>query len=122
MSSTKSRKISRWCRKRKLKTRSTVKPKRSKYQRKKSSRTALHNGSGARTNLNRNRLAKRKARREADLDSLIEQSPPAFRNLFIKEPKLVFAHNCTSVDPRTGIDEFGPFLTVNPIIRLAIVG
>jgi hypothetical protein len=78
--------------------------------------------SGTRRRFNQNGWAKRKARREADLDSLIEQSPPAFRNLFIREPKLVFAHNCTAVDPRTGIEEFGPFLTVNPTIRLGIVG
>jgi hypothetical protein len=69
-----------------------------------------------------NRWAKRKAVREADLDALIEQSPPAFGSFFIEEPKLVFAGNRTAVDPKTGIEQFGPFSTINSTIRLAVIG
>ena len=61
-------------------------------------------------------------KREADLDALIDISPPAFGTLFIEEPKLVFAGNQTSVDSKTGIDRHGPYLTVNSPIRIGVIG
>jgi len=62
------------------------------------------------------------AKREADLDSLIDKSPPAFGTLFIEEPKLIFGGNGTSVDSKTGIERYGPYRTVNSPIRVAVIG
>lgn len=66
--------------------------------------------------------ALRAIKREADLDALIDKSPPAFGTLFIQEPKLVFGGNQTSVDSKTGIDRHGPYLTVNSPIRIGVIG
>src|SRR5437868_3628215 len=62
------------------------------------------------------------ARREADLDSLIDKSPPAFGTLFIEEPKLLFAGNGISVDSKTGLERYGPYRTVNSPIRIGVIG
>lgn len=64
----------------------------------------------------------RHAKREADLDLLIEKSPPAFGCLFIEEPKLVFAGNQIAVDPKTGIDLYGPHSTTKSPIRIGVIG
>ena len=61
-------------------------------------------------------------RREADLDSLIDKSPPAFGTLFIEEPKLLFAGNSVSVDSKTGIERYGPYRTVTSPIRIGVIG
>ena len=68
------------------------------------------------------RVVTKRAKREADLDTLIERSPPAFGSLYIEEPKLLFGGNMTSVDPKTGLDQYGPFLSVKPDIRIGIIG
>src|ERR1019366_775291 len=49
------------------------------------------------------------ARRRPPLDVLIEQTRPTFEAFYIEEPKLVFAGGRVSVDPKTGIEAYGPF-------------
>ncbi|MEW6058341.1 MAG: hypothetical protein AB1540_17200 [Bdellovibrionota bacterium] len=61
-------------------------------------------------------------RRQSDLDSLLNQMPPAFESFFIEEPKLLFAGNFTGVDPKVGIEQYGPFSKSKPIIRIGIIG
>jgi hypothetical protein len=61
-------------------------------------------------------------RREEDLDSLIDKSPPAFSTLFIEEPKLLFGGNGVSVDSKTGIERFGPYQTVTSPVRVGVIG
>ena len=70
----------------------------------------------------KNNVSTRRQRRELDIDKMLSQSSPAFESFHVEEPKLVFARNLSSVDPKTGIDQFGPFSTVNSIIRIGIVG
>jgi len=53
---------------------------------------------------------------------LIASSPPAFDSFIIEEPKLSFARNLTSVDPKTGLDQFGPSSLNKSIIRIGIIG
>ena len=57
-------------------------------------------------------------------ERLIEQAAPAFPSFFISEPKLVFGDGELSVDPRTGLAEFGPVASglANPTIRVGIIG
>ncbi len=63
-----------------------------------------------------------KSKREGDLDNLILSSPPAFESFYIQEPKLVFRNNLSSVDPKTGIEQFGPFASIKPRIRIGVIG
>ena len=70
----------------------------------------------------RNRRSKQKPSQESDLDKLILNSPPAFESFFIEEPKLIFARSFASVDPKTGIEQFGPFSSVRSRIRIGVIG
>jgi hypothetical protein len=63
-----------------------------------------------------------RTQREADLDSLIDTSPPAFGTLFIEEPKLLFAGNFASVDSKTGIEHYGPYRTATSPVRIGVIG
>jgi len=62
------------------------------------------------------------SRREADLDNLIASSPPIFDSFVVDEPKLSFAQSLTSVDPKTGLEQFGPSSGDKPSIRIGIIG
>src|SRR5437016_2936828 len=64
----------------------------------------------------------RSSTRETDLDSLITSSPPAFDSFIVEEPKLSFARNFTSVDPKTGLEQFGPPLASKSVVRIGIIG
>src|ERR1700687_5030746 len=70
----------------------------------------------------RNRGPRRSSTRESDLDSLIAGSPPAFESFLIEEPKLAFARGLTSVDPKTGVEQFGPSSSNNSSIRIGVIG
>src|SRR5215831_5763800 len=63
-----------------------------------------------------------KSNRETDLDNLTLSSPPAFDSFYIQEPKLVFGSNLSSVDPKTGIEQFGPFASIKSRIRIGAIG
>jgi hypothetical protein len=63
-----------------------------------------------------------KSNRETDLDNLTLSSPPAFDSFYIQEPKLVFGGNLSSVDPKTGIEQFGPFASIKSRIRIGVIG
>lgn len=43
------------------------------------------------------------------IDTLIESETPAFDSFYVEEPSLVFYGGGTSVDPKTGLDQCGPF-------------
>jgi hypothetical protein len=68
---------------------------------------------------NKNR---RKSTRETDLDGLIGSSPPAFDSFILEEPKLSFAGNLVSVDPKTGLEQFGPALPTKSTVRIGVIG
>jgi hypothetical protein len=68
-----------------------------------------------------NRVNKQ-ANSEVDFDAMIAKSPPAFDCFHIEEPKLVFSHGLLSVDPKSGIEEFGPYSAIKPNVRIGIVG
>ena len=63
-----------------------------------------------------------KSNRETDLDNLTLSSPPVFDSFYIQEPKLVFGSNLSSVDPKTGIEQFGPFASIKSRIRVGVIG
>lgn len=58
------------------------------------------------------------------LESLFEEIEPGFETLHITEPKLVFGGGTAFVDPKIGIDLYGPFdlTSSEKTIRVAIVG
>lgn len=60
--------------------------------------------------------------REDDLDAIVASAPPAFTSLFIEEPKLLFGGNNTAVDPKVGLEQFGPVTVAKSQIRVGIVG
>ena len=64
------------------------------------------------------------SRRRPPLDVLIEQTRPTFEAFYIEEPKLVFAGGRVSVDPKTGIEAYGPFdLGKTPKkVRVGVIG
>jgi hypothetical protein len=59
------------------------------------------------------------------MGTLIQQTTPAFDSFFIEEPKLVFSQAGLSVDPKEGIERFGPYEADRGgqrVIRVGIVG
>lgn len=72
--------------------------------------------------MNRTNRRQMKNRREEDLDTLLFKSPPAFDSFQIEEPKLIFNAGSLSVDPKTGIDQFGPFSSPKKTIRIGAIG
>lgn len=60
---------------------------------------------------NRRSSARSKSQRKqvSVVDELLESTPLAFEAFHIPEPKLVFGNGYTSVDPKTGLDLYGPF-------------
>jgi hypothetical protein len=59
------------------------------------------------------------------MDVLIQQTKPAFDSFCIEEPRLLFAGGGMSVDPKAGIERFGPYeadKVAKPVIRVGIVG
>lgn len=63
-----------------------------------------------------------KNRREEDLDSLLSKTSSSFESFQIEEPRLVFKDGSLSVDPKTGLDQFGPFAVAKNMIRIGIIG
>src|SRR5437016_1963401 len=107
------------CQRAKQRKRKTMKPRKNRRQ---PAASLRRGGKGSKNPPSAEALAATKARREADLDALVEHSPPAFDSLFIEEPKLVFGGNLTSVDPKTGIDQYGPFLSAKLDVRIGLIG
>jgi hypothetical protein len=59
------------------------------------------------------------------LDDLIRANAPAFGAFYVEEPKLVFGSGELSVDPKSGLENHGPFgweATPSKTIRLGVVG
>jgi hypothetical protein len=59
------------------------------------------------------------------IDRLLEHTKPSFDGFFIEEPKLLFANNGLAVDPKTGIENYGPFELNHASrskVRVGIVG
>lgn len=58
------------------------------------------------------------------IDKLIESETPAFDSFYVEEPMLVFYNGGTSVDPKAGLDECGPYgLTqAKSAISVGIIG
>lgn len=71
-----------------------------------------------------NRKSPLPAARSSPIDTLIESQLAAFSSFYIDEPKLVFFNGGSSVDPKAGLDEFGPFGfdQANPTIKVGIIG
>jgi hypothetical protein len=57
------------------------------------------------------------------IDELLRKEAPLFKAFYVEEPKLVFANNGLSVDPKAGLEDYGPFGNVpGKIVRLGIIG
>ncbi len=59
------------------------------------------------------------------MDVLIQQTTPTFASFFIEEPKLVFAGGGLSVDPKEGMERFGPYEAdkgAKQVIRVGVIG
>src|SRR5260370_12118169 len=80
----------------------------------------------ARRPRNSARLSGRKTRTEtAVMDALIRQTAAACESFFIEEPRLVFAGAGLSVDPKEGLERFGPYdadKSGSRAIRVGIIG
>jgi hypothetical protein len=48
------------------------------------------------------------SRRDTDYEQLLAGAPPCFKSFHLEEPKLVFANEQVSVDPKEGLTLFGP--------------
>jgi hypothetical protein len=56
-------------------------------------------------------------------DQFLQSQPPVFKGFYLEEPKLVFANNEVSVDPKAGLEEYGPYGCVpGKTIKLGLVG
>lgn len=56
-------------------------------------------------------------------EELIRKQPPVFRAFYPEEPKLVFAHGGVSVDPKAGLNDYGPYgHEPGRVIKLGLVG
>lgn len=73
---------------------------------------------------NRRSSARSKSQRKqvSVVDELLESTPLAFEAFHIPEPKLVFGNGYTSVDPKTGLDLYGPFDVARSSGRSVMVG
>ena len=64
--------------------------------------------------------------KKPSFDSLLEEilsaAPPSFETFVVEEPRLVFAGNFSSPDPKQGIQAYGPFSASTSPIRIGIVG
>lgn len=56
-------------------------------------------------------------------EELIRKQPPVFRAFYLEEPKLVFANGGVSVDPKAGLNDYGPYgHEPGRVIKLGLVG
>lgn len=56
-------------------------------------------------------------------EELVRRQPPVFKAFHLEEPKLVFADGGVSVDPKAGLNDFGPFaFQAGRTIKIGIVG
>ncbi len=60
--------------------------------------------------------------RDADLDTIIGRQAPVFQSFYVEEPKLLFGGSGYQVDPKTGLEQFGPFQARKPEIRIGVIG
>ncbi len=63
--------------------------------------------------------------RRAVMDVLIQQTTPAFESFFVEEPRLVFARGGLSVDPKEGMERYGPYEAdkgAKAVIRVGVIG
>lgn len=56
------------------------------------------------------------------MDDLLEQLRPRFQSFYIEEPKLVFGGGALSVDPKAGLETFGPFGYSSGIVQRVRIG
>src|SRR3954469_21095808 len=76
---------------------------------------------------NSRRAEPRRSRRQRPpvIDEFIRLQAPVFSAFYLEEPKLVFGGGELSVDPKSGLEAFGPFGSETDglrKIRIAIVG
>ncbi|MEA3188726.1 MAG: hypothetical protein QOD99_2556 [Chthoniobacter sp.] len=77
-----------------------------------------------RSSVRPNRSSKRNAQRPL-ADDLIQSYPPIFDAFHLDEPKLVFGGGFTSVDPKMGIETYGPYgidASASRTVRVGLVG
>lgn len=73
----------------------------------------------------RQRLSHKTNLRNQDIDKLVESSPAAFNAFFVEEPRLIFAGGQTAIDPKAGIETFGPVGSdgqTEKNIRIGVIG
>ncbi len=61
----------------------------------------------------------------ATIDDLIQQVKPRFHSFYIEEPKLVFSDGALSVDPKAGLEAYGPFGYIagtTTLVRIGVIG
>lgn len=59
------------------------------------------------------------------VDDVLRDTPPAFNAFYLEEPRLVFGGGELSVDPKAGIERFGPYGSVaagTRRVRLGVIG
>jgi hypothetical protein len=61
----------------------------------------------------------------ATIDDLIQGARPRFHSFYIEEPKLVFSNGALSVDPKAGLETYGPFgytAGTPTLVRIGVIG
>ena len=59
------------------------------------------------------------------IDDVLKETPPAFTSFYLEEPRLVFGGGELSVDPKAGLERFGPYasgVAGTPRTRLGVIG
>jgi hypothetical protein len=59
---------------------------------------------------------------DAVLEELLSSAPASFQAFVMEEPRLVFAGNYSSPDPKQGLEAAGPYTSAGGPIRIGIVG
>jgi len=63
--------------------------------------------------------------KRAVMDALIQRTTPAFQSFLIEEPRLVFARAGLAVEPKDGLEQFGPYDADKggkSLVRVGIIG
>ena len=72
---------------------------------------------------NRARTAPRPSDALTTSEELLRKERPLFTSFYLEEPKLVFADSGVSVDPKAGLEDFGPFgHEPGKVIKLGVIG
>jgi hypothetical protein len=61
-------------------------------------------------------------RRHEDIEQLLHGAAPTFSCLHLEEPTLIFGGNRTSVDPKEGLELFGPVSASAQPLRVGVIG